>query len=317
MRAEEIMLKMPHESEDPSSIATPDKTVQDARQKDLNGQEPVNLITWIKTLVKGKPESSLREAIEEYIEEPENFEEVPTISVQERAILANILNLRDMNVINVMVPRADVVAIDVNTTNKELFALLAERQFSRIPVYHETLDEVLGTVHIKDIMAVLAKGQDINIKDLVADVPIVSPSMPLLDLVLKMRQSRRHMVMVIDEYGGIDGLVTIGDIIESIIGEIDDEHDTDADPEMVEDGDGSILADGRVDIEEFEERFGELLSEDEREESDTLGGLVSAMAGRVPARGEVLTHDTGMIFEVLDADPRRINKLRITNIPAV
>ena len=305
------MLKMPHESEYPSNKAEQNTTVQNSFDK----HSSVNIFSWIKSLIKNKPESTLRKTIEEYIEKPKSFEETPTISTQERAILSNILDLRDINVLDVMVPRADIVAIDVSITNNELFSLLAEKQFSRIPVYHETLDEVLGTVHIKDIMASIAKGLDINIKNLITELPVVSPSMSLLDLVLKMRQSRRHMVMVIDEYGGIDGLVTIGDIIESIIGEIDDEHDTNSNPEMLKESDGSITADGRVNIEEFEERFGTLLSKEEREESDTLGGLVSDIAGHMPTRGEILTHKTGMIFEVIDADPRRINKLRITNIP--
>ncbi|MEM6781273.1 MAG: transporter associated domain-containing protein, partial [Pseudomonadota bacterium] len=141
------------------------------------------------------------------------------------------------------------------------------------------------------------------------------PSMPVLDLMLQMRQSKKHMAMVIDEYGGIDGLVTIGDVLEAIVGEIDDEFDLDEHPEMIERNDGSVLADARVDIDEFEERYGELLTEEERNDIDTLGGLVFSVAGRIPARGEVLKHDSGIVFEILDADPRRINRLRIKNIP--
>jgi len=130
-----------------------------------------------------------------------------------------------------------------------------------------------------------------------------------------MRQSRRHMALVVDEYGGIDGLVTIGDIVESVLGEIEDEHDTQEEPQLMTYADGTVLADARVSIDDFEEEYGTLLSDDERSESDTLGGLVFTIAGRIPVRGEVLTHDSGMEFEIMDADPRRINVVRIRNIP--
>ena len=123
------------------------------------------------------------------------------------------------------------------------------------------------------------------------------------------------MALVVDEYGGIDGLVTVGDIIEAIIGEVDDEHDIQEDPSLTEHKDGSVIADARVNLEEFEERYGTILTEEEREESDTLGGLVFDTAGRVPARGEMITHDTGMVFEVLEGDPRRIERIKITHIP--
>ena len=292
---------MPSDSEDASS---------------MNGRDNVpGLLDWIKSLIKPKQETSLREAIEDYIDEPESYEDEPTISAEERAILSNILDLGEVAVIDVMVPRAEVIAIDESTTKKELFALLAEKQFSRIPVYKDNLDNVVGTVHIKDIMQTLANNKEIVIADMLTDIPIVSPSMSILDLVITMRKQRRHMVMVVDEYGGIDGLVTIGDVIESIIGEIDDEHDPEEEHEITVSDDGSVLADGRVDIEEFEERFGEFLSEEEREESDTLGGVVSFIAGRVPARGEILKHGTGVTFEVLEADPRRVARLKISKIP--
>jgi magnesium and cobalt transporter len=283
-----------------------------------NGNDKPSFWRRLKYLFTGeheKNDNGLREAIEEYIVEP--LEEISSdpLSNHERLLLSNILKLQDLTVVNVMVPRVDIVAIDVNSSKDELYALLAEKQCSRFPVYKDTLDEVLGTVHIKDIVECIAKKQKVNLVELLNEVPIVSPSMPVLDLVLKMRQSRRHMALVVDEYGGIDGLVTIGDIIEAIIGDVDDEHDIQEDPSMRENRDGSVIADARVNLEEFEDRYGQILSEEEREESDTLGGLVFDIAGRVPARGEVITHDTGMVFEVLDGDPRRIDRIKITDIP--
>ena len=257
---------------------------------------------------------ALREAIEEYIEEQPQAADTDPVSVQERMLFSNILALRDITVYDVMVPRADIAALEVDCSKEQLFAFLATNNYSRFPVFKNTMDDILGSVHLKDIMAVLAQGQKIKLKTMLTDVPIVSPAMPIMDLLLVMRKTSRHMALVVDEYGGIDGLITIGDVIGTIIGEIDDEHDKD-DVQLVTNPDGSILADARLDIEEFEEKYGLILTEEEREESDTLGGLVFAMAGRVPSRGEVLTHSSGMVFEVLEADPRKISRLKIRNIP--
>ncbi len=308
------MLKMPddivvNETEDPHS-----PTVRSSIQENGLRDHQKTPLGWLKQIFKQKPDSTLRETIEELIEEPENFEHDPA-SAHERILLSNILKLRDISVVDVMVPRAEIIALNIDTPQEELFALLAEGQFSRIPVYRETLDDVLGTIHIKDILSALAKNEAISIHNLMSDVPIVSPAMPIPDLGWKRKKTRRHMAMVVDEYGGIDGLVTLGDVIESIVGEIDDEHDTEEPPAITQESDGSLIADARLDIEEFEECYGKILSEEEREESDTLGGLVFSIAGRIPARGEILTHDSGMIFEVLEAGPRRINRLRIRNIP--
>ncbi len=143
----------------------------------------------------------------------------------------------------------------------------------------------------------------------------MAPSIRVLDLLLEMRLKRTHMALVVDEYGGIDGLVTIEDLVEQITGEIEDEHDTDAEPDFVERADGVVEADARVPLVDFEARVGPLFSDEEREENDTLGGLVSFMAGRVPARGELISHASGIEFEVVDADPRRIKRLRVRNLP--
>ncbi|MEM9469568.1 MAG: hemolysin family protein [Pseudomonadota bacterium] len=262
---------------------------------------------------------TLRDAIEEYIEDQsdDGAEENSAVKLHERTLLSNILKLQDTSVIDVMIPRADIIAIDVESTKEELMQLLEEKQFSRIPVYRENMDDILGTVHIKDILSAVAGGKDVDIKDLLRDVPVVSPSLPVLDLILLMQRQKKHMVLVVDEYGGIDGLATVGDVIEEIIGEIDDEFDQDVEPTLVKEPNGSLIADARYDLDDFEEEYGELFTEEEREENDTLGGLVFFIAGRIPARGEVITHDNKMSFEILEADQRRINKLRIKNIPPV
>jgi len=275
---------------------------------------------WADGVLDQKQDTNIREALEEIIEDDDSGapDDEQSVSAEERSLISNILQLRDNEVEDVMLPRADIIGLDVNTSHAELMAFMADIQFSRLPVYRESLDDVLGTVHIKDILSAISQNKEIKIQELVRSVPIVSPSMPVLDLMLHMRESRKHMAMVVDEYGGIDGLVTIGDVIESIVGELDDEHDDlDDQPQIVEKDSGCVLADARVNLNDFEARFGFMLDEQDHAESDTLGGLVFAIAGRVPVRGEILKHKSGMAFEVIEADPRRIHRLQIRNIPAL
>ncbi len=286
--------------------------------EDIHKSKSTNFIKSVKGLFGKSKNSSegLREVLEEYMEEMSEDDSYNTsVATHESALISNVLKLRDRSVIDVMIPRADIAAIDVNSNVQEMMALLSEKQYSRIPVYRDTLDNILGTVHIKDLLSSMASNLELNLKSLIRPVPIVSPSLPVLDLLLKMKSDRKHMVMVIDEYGGIDGLATIGDVIEAIVGEFDDEFDTETAPQMTMRTDGTLIADARLDIEDFENRFGYILSEEEREENDTLGGLVFFIANRIPARGEVIKHDTGMVFEIIDADLRRINRIRVQNIP--
>ncbi len=293
---------------DRDSASHPAYTIQDTKKSN-----------WFTNLFSSNKnetsKDSIRESIAEYIDETIDEFDIDLASYHERLLLSNILELRDMTVNEIMVPRADIKALEISTPQDEVLKFFAGIQVSRVPVYDGTLDEVRGTIHIKDILGVLAINQTVVIEDLVTDVPVISPSMPLLDLMLQMRQSRRHMALVVDEFGGIDGLVTIGDIIEAIIGEIDDEHDTDDDPKMAQTANGSVLADARIDLDDFCEQYGDMLTEEEHKESDTLGGLAFSLAGKVPARGEIITHESGMLLEIIDADPRRINRMRIRNIP--
>jgi magnesium and cobalt transporter len=265
-------------------------------------------------VVEPSSDSELRKVIEDYIDDPgQEPVDGDAASTQERTLLSNILDLRDITVVDVMIPRADIIAVDEEIDQEALLNLLMHHQVSRYPVYRGTLDEVLGTLHIKDILAALARGQHVNVPELIRDVPIVSPSMSVLNLILEMRNTKRHMAMVVDEFGGIDGLVTVGDVIESIVGELDDEHDTvENQPQIIERPDGGIFATARLEIEDFENHFGEILTAQEREENDTLGGLIYSIVGRVPARGEVITHQSGAVFEIIEADPRRIHKVKVT-----
>jgi magnesium and cobalt transporter len=271
-----------------------------------------DLKTWIKSLLSRKETQAdeLREALEGYIEELSDRDSEP-LSAAERGLIANILNLRELTVSDVMIPRADIVAIDVDTAPLELLMILSEKSFSRIAVYRETLDDILGTIHVKDVMAQLARNRPVVIAELVRETLIVSPALPVISMIVMMKEKRKHLAFVVDEYGGIDGMLTIGDLIESIIGRIADEHENDHVSATVELEDG-ILVDGRAPIEDVEARFGPLLSEDEREEIDTLGGFIFAVASRVPDRGEIIAHDeSGLSFEILEANPRRIMRVRI------
>jgi magnesium and cobalt transporter len=268
-------------------------------------------------LLRRRGDASLAEAIEELIEEGEVEEPEEPISAEERILLLNILKLRGRTADDVMVPRADIVAAPADITLESLVTLLVEEGHSRLPVYRETLDDVIGMVHMKDVLVHLARReQPFDLTRMLREVLFVAPSARLLDLLLEMRLKRVHMALVVDEFGGIDGLLTIEDVVEEIVGEIEDEHDVVEQPKVVRRPDGTVLADARATIEEFEERVGPVLSEAEREEDiDTLGGLVFSLAGRIPKRGEVVQHPSGLSFEVVDADSRRIKRLKVKNLP--
>ena len=274
------------------------------------------LRTWIRTRRRPKGGETVREALEDLIEDRDSAEVL--IDDHERQLLGNILHLRDVTANDVSVPRADIIAVEAKTPLEDLIKLFIECGHSRLPVYRRVLDEVIGMVHIKDLLEILGQGKPFNLPRMVRRVQFVAPSMRITDLLLEMRLKRAHLAMVVDEYGGIDGLVTIEDLVEQIVGEIEDEHDQDEEPDMIDLPDGGIEADARTAIAEFELKVGEVLTEEERDEVETLGGLVFFVAGRVPSRGELILHSAGLEFEVLDADPRRVKRVRVrrTTSPA-
>ncbi len=275
-------------------------------------------MSWFKSLLRGKAMNSnqqLQEAIEEYIEDLKESDEDASVVESQKTFITNVIKTHDLRVSDIMVPRADIAAIREDATPEDFKEHFREHQFSRIPVYRGSLDDVIGLVHIKDILTRMLEGQPYTTKELVREAMITSPGIPVMDLFLIMREEKKHMALVVDEHGGIDGLVTINDVIEAIMGDIEDEFDTDEQPQIVEKADGSLLADGRMDIEEFEERYGNFLSADDREEVETLGGLAMHIAGRMPRRGESLKHFSGMVLEVVEADSHRVKRLRLRNLP--
>ncbi|MDF3022951.1 MAG: putative hemolysin containing domain [Alphaproteobacteria bacterium] len=301
-----------------NALKKPEPTIEPAPETKPDPER--GLFGWVKNLLPAKDTAhdndSLRDAIEELIEEQTDTPQ-SAVAAHERRLISNILELRDLPVLDMMVPRADIVAISIDASRDELYALLAQKPHSRIPVYKGDLDNILGAVNIKDIVAHLANNTPFEIKEIMRDVLVVSPAMRVLDLLLQMRQSKVHMAFIVDEFGGIDGLITINDLVESIVGELDDEYEFDLTPQLIERPDGSAIVDGRYAITDFEKQYGETFAEnEEHEEVDTMGGLVTFIAGHVPTRGEVIRHQpSGVEFEVIDADPRRVTRIRLRNLP--
>jgi magnesium and cobalt transporter len=266
-------------------------------------------------LLRRGGEHSVRESIAELVQEaadaPQTPGVVPELDRQERALIANVLRMRGTTADDVMVPRADIIAIPVDVTLDQALDLIRREGHSRMPVFREQLDEIVGMVHIKDVFAYVGRPEAFQLEAIVRKPLMVAPQVPVLDLLLQMRQARMHLALVVDEYGGIDGLVTIEDLVETITGDIADEHDEVDAPLITERPDGTLDLDARLPVEAFEARFGKVLTDEERAaDIDTVGGLIFTLAGHVPARGEVITHHSGMEFRVLDADPRRIRRLR-------
>jgi len=265
-----------------------------------------SMVDWLR----GRSGETARDALEDLIEEAEEGE--ASLGADERQLLLNILELKDQTVSDVMVPRVDIIAAKADASLEGLIALITEEAHSRMPLYRETLDDAFGMVHVKDVLVWRGRDEDFDTAAIVRPVLFVAPSMQVLELLLEMRAKRVHMALVVDEFGGIDGLATIEDLVEEIVGEIEDEFDEDEKPMLVKRPDGSWDAGARTPLEDLEATFKTVLfSEEEHDEIDTLGGLVFSIAGRVPSRGELLTHANGLEFEVLDVDPRRIKRLRV------
>jgi len=281
-----------------------------------------------------KPRDSIRHDLEDALAETV---EDTDFSPQERAMLKNVLSFHRIRVEDVMVPRADIVAVAADTNLGDLLNLFRTAGHSRLPVYGETLDDPKGMVHIRDFLDFIAMRADsgasesgasdeaalpslglidlsmaLSSANILRPVLFVPRSMPAIDLLVRMQATRTHMALVIDEYGGTDGLVSIEDLVEMVVGDIEDEHDEDATLTIVQAAEGTYIADARASLDEVKETLGVDLTEEEgAEDIDTIGGFIVTLAGRVPSRSEVIVGPAGLEFEVLDADPRRVKRLRI------
>lgn len=311
-------------SQDPSSEPKPDRP---------------SLIERIRSLF-GLGHASIRDDIEDALDDASTDSD---FTPQERAMLKNVLGLHELRVQDVMVPRADIVSVSVDDTIGSVLSVFRTAGHSRLPVHGESLDDLRGMVHIRDFVDYIANAaeaflqksaDDVSARrtammrlrglgeidlsmplvkaDVVRPVLFVPPSMPALDLLVKMQTTRTHMALVIDEYGGTDGLASIEDIVEMIVGDIEDEHDQEDAPKIETAGDNVWDVDARVSLEDFSDLAGHDLQGLARDDNvDTIGGLVSTLAGRVPAKGESVAAGA-FVFQVLDSDRRRIKRLRIS-----
>lgn len=281
-----------------------------------------HLLDRLRTLVgRRQPEHSVRDSIAGLVQEAASNPasgDHHELDRHERVLIANVLRLRETTADDVMVPRADIVALRSDVSLAEAIEHIRNDGHSRLPVFREQLDDIIGMIHVKDVFAYAGRPEAFSIERILRKPLMVAPQTPVLELLAQMRQARVHLALVVDEYGGIDGLVTIEDLVETITGDISDEHDDVEAPMLSIRPDGSMDLNARLLIEKFEENIGPILTEDERNaDIDTVGGLVFTLAGRVPARGEVISHPSGYEFRILDSDPRRIRRLRARRMDPV
>jgi CBS domain containing-hemolysin-like protein len=267
-------------------------------------------------------EPTLREQLEEKIieheeeaaEDGEADEDDGDLSAPERVMLKNLLHFSETRVDDVMVPRSDILGIKDDASFEEAVAAFAENGHSRMPVYQETLDNITGMIHIKDVFAVLAEGKERpdSLEPFIRQPRFVPQSMGVMELLEEMRRTRTHLAIVIDEYSGTEGLVTIEDLVEEIVGEIEDEHDDEPEALFTEVAPGIWEADARTELEDIAEAVGDAKLEEVEEDVDTLGGLAFVIAGQVPQAGETLIHEeSGWKIEVLEGDERRVTRVRL------
>ncbi|MGY8985021.1 MAG: hemolysin family protein [Sphingomonadales bacterium] len=294
-------------------------TIQNSDNKELTERQD-GFVGAIKSFFKSilfssKGETSLRESLEGVIEEHEEEDGAEDWSEDEQSMLINVLNYGDLRIDDIMVPRVDIVAVNSELSFDELVEIFADAAHSRLPIHSGSLDEILGMIHIKDLVkyfvSSLKKG-NWKINNLIRPVLFVAPSMRPMDLLEKMRAGRTHMAIVVDEYGGTDGLITIEDLIEQIVGDIEDEYDAEENVSLIKIRPNVFEANARLEIADLEDTFGvDFLLDKQDEDLETLGGLVVSIEGRVPQIGEFIIHPLGHKFEILDADPRKIKKVRI------
>ena len=255
--------------------------------------------------------TNLKEDLETVLDNKSN--NTDGISKQERVMLMNILKIDEILARDIMIPRAEIIALEESISFDEAIKIFVEGAHSRIPIYNEQLDNITGMLHIKDLVKYQTEN-DIKgnfIDSIKKDILHIPPSMPALDLLIKMQLTRLHMGVVIDEYGGVDGLITIEDVIEEITGEIEDEHDDKDISMFIKLSPNTFEANARLSIIELE-KISQIQLINEDDDTDTIGGLVATVAGRVPQRGEIIKHDSGIVFTILDADPRRIKTIKIS-----
>ncbi|MCL2567023.1 MAG: hemolysin family protein [Alphaproteobacteria bacterium] len=231
--------------------------------------------------------------------------------VSENYFIKNIIDFRDKRAQDIMIPRIDIIAAPVESEVEDIIKIMSKSGFSRIPIYEDNLDNTIGFIHVKDLLPSLRKKHQAKLPNMVRGVLFISPYMKLLDLLYEMKLKGVHMAMVVDEFGGVDGLITFEDILEEIIGGIRDEYNKAPAPKIIEIESGILEADGRVNIHDLEEYTGRFSTQEENEESNTISGLIVALVGYVPSKSEIIIHPSGIEFKIISVDPLKINKVMV------
>ena len=276
----------------------------------------ISLPSFFKKINSNNLDKNLDQELKQFVAKRINADDSngKTLS-HENELLKNLAGLRGITASDVMVPRVDIVSVAMSDDFDEIVKQLIKTNHSRVPVRNESLDDIVGILHIKDVLANLFLKEKQNIKSLLKKPIFVSPSISLLDLLYEMRIKRRHLALIVDEYGGIDGLVTIEDLVEELVGEIEDEHDLSSECRLEKMEDGSIVVEARIIIDLVEGFIQSIRKEDLNEEIETLGGFIVSIAGRVPVKGEVIKYSpSGLKFEILEADPRKVILVKLTGL---
>ena len=274
-----------------------------------------NILNKIRSIVRPGDRENIKDVLEDLIEDNGNGTE--KIDDGTKNIFKNVIKLNNKCIEDVMIPRADIDAVSIETTLNDLVSFIDKTKHSRIPVFENNLDKVLGMIHIRDLFEkihqknTMKKSSKIS-KKMIRKILYSSPSMKVIDLLLKMRSEQIHMAIVIDEFGGTNGIVTIEDLVEEIVGEIKDEHDFEEVDEIKKISKKSFEISARISLEEFEKRLSVNLNVDEKDEIDTLGGFIFFLLGRIPGRGEVLSYKKNIEFTIIEADTRRIKRILVT-----
>lgn len=301
-------------SEPLSSSASEDSSSK-PRQVETNqnaGAEKKSIITWLKSFVQRQSgtEASLRDELEEVLQDHE--ESGGQIS-EENAIIKNVLNFSEVKVSDVMTPRLDIRAISHDMALPEIISFILENEHTRLPVYRENMDDVIGFLHIKDLLKYWGDGAEFKVADVLRAIIFVPPSMKIGKLLERMKRERTHMAMVVDEYGGTDGLVTIEDLMEEIVGDIEDEHDDEEEELLRAVAEGVFEVSARIEIEELEEHLGATLR-GEDEDFDTVGGYIFTRMGKVPEVGESYESEQDWKFEIISADNRKVDLVKVSRV---
>jgi magnesium and cobalt transporter len=263
----------------------------------------------IKTFFSKNTTNSLEEIVADAIEKYDTNNKI--ISMEGKVMLHNVLEFGEIDVDSIMIPRSDIVAVSDKCSLLEIKEKFIEQGHTRMPVYSKSLDNVIGFIHMKDIFPYLGSNDNFHIAKVLRPIIAIPPSMRILDLLVKMRISRTHICLVIDEYGGTDGIVTIEDLVEQIVGDINDEHDEFEEPDINSLGENLYEANSRLSIETLEKTLGINIIDDPNEDCETIGGLIFILFGRIPVKGEKISHKSGIEFEILDAEARQVKKILI------